>query len=74
MSEIIMDPIHPGEILLEEFMKPLGVSQSGLAIALRVPHQRIHELVYDSFGAAVTSSWTLQRGWPGCSKPRLCSG
>lgn len=38
-------PIHPGEILLEEFMKPLGLSQNGLARALDVPPGRIGEIV-----------------------------
>ncbi len=35
-------PIHPGEILLEEFLKPLGISQNALARALRVPPDRIN--------------------------------
>jgi len=34
-------PIHPGEILLEEFLKPLGVTQRGLAEAIQVPYQRV---------------------------------
>ena len=46
MSESIFPPIHPGEILLEEFMQPLGVSQSGLALAIRVPLQRVHDIVH----------------------------
>ena len=37
--------IHPGEILREEFMKPMGISQNALAIALRVPVTRIGEIV-----------------------------
>ncbi len=36
---------HPGEILLEEFLKPLGLSQNRLARALHVPPRRINELV-----------------------------
>lgn len=38
-------PIHPGEILLEDFMKPLTLSASGLAIALGVPAPRINDIV-----------------------------
>ena len=37
--------IHPGEILREEFMKPMGISQNALALALRVPATRIGEIV-----------------------------
>ncbi|RCW83078.1 HigA family addiction module antitoxin [Phyllobacterium bourgognense] len=36
---------HPGEILLEEFLKPLGLSQNGLARAVHVPPRRINEIV-----------------------------
>jgi addiction module HigA family antidote len=38
-------PIHPGEILNEEFLKPLGLSQNRLAIEIRVPARRINEIV-----------------------------
>ena len=40
-----LDPIHPGEILREEFMAPLGLSANALALALRVPVTRISEIV-----------------------------
>ena len=40
-----MRPIHPGEILREEFLIPLDMSVNALAIALRVPATRIHEIV-----------------------------
>ncbi|HLX14699.1 MAG TPA: HigA family addiction module antitoxin [Bradyrhizobium sp.] len=36
---------HPGEILLEEFLKPMGLSQNGLARAVHVPPRRINEIV-----------------------------
>lgn len=39
-------PIHPGEILLEEFLKPMGLSQNRLALSLRVPARRINEIVH----------------------------
>ncbi|MDP3185799.1 MAG: HigA family addiction module antitoxin [Anaerolineales bacterium] len=40
-----LPPIHPGEILLEEFLKPLGVSQYRLAKEISVPPRRINEIV-----------------------------
>ncbi|WP_371741707.1 HigA family addiction module antitoxin [Herbiconiux sp. VKM Ac-2851] len=39
------DPIHPGEVLLEEFLKPMGVSQLRLAQAINVPASRISEII-----------------------------
>jgi hypothetical protein len=41
-----MAPVHPGEILLEEFLKPLGVSQYRLAKEIGVPARRINEIVH----------------------------
>jgi len=40
-----LSPLHPGEILQEEFLSPLGLSQNKLAIALHVPARRINEIV-----------------------------
>ena len=40
-----MRPIHPGEILREEYLKELGISANALAMALRVPSSRISEIV-----------------------------
>ncbi len=39
-------PVHPGEVLLEEFLKPLGLSQYQLAKAMSVPPRRINEIVH----------------------------
>ena len=39
-------PIHPGEVLLEEFLVPMGLSQNQLALAIRVPARRINEIVH----------------------------
>jgi addiction module HigA family antidote len=39
-------PIHPGEILLEEFLQPMGLSQNQLALSIRVPARRINEIVH----------------------------
>ena len=38
-------PVHPGEVLLEEFLKPLGLSQNRLALNIGVPPRRINEVV-----------------------------
>lgn len=38
-------PVHPGEVLLEEFLKPMGISQNHLALKLGVPARRINEIV-----------------------------
>ena len=40
-----MAPLHPGEILLEEFLKPMKLSQNRLALDIRVPARRINEIV-----------------------------
>ena len=40
-----LPPVHPGEVLLEEFLKPMGISQNRLALDLRVPTRRVNELV-----------------------------
>jgi addiction module HigA family antidote len=40
-----LDPVHPGEVLLEEFLKPLELSQNRLALDIRVPTRRINEIV-----------------------------
>jgi addiction module HigA family antidote len=46
MAKKITDPIHPGEILLEEFLGPMGLSQYRLAKGLSVPPRRINEIVH----------------------------
>ncbi len=38
-------PLHPGEVLLEEYLKPMGISQNRLALNMRVPARRINEIV-----------------------------
>ena len=49
---------HPGEILLEEFLKPMGLSQNALARAIHVPPRRINELVLGK--RAVTADTDLR--------------
>jgi addiction module HigA family antidote len=38
-------PVHPGEILLEEFLKPMGISQAHLALKIGIPARRVNEIV-----------------------------
>lgn len=44
MSE--MSPVHPGEVLLEEFLEPMGVTQHHVALVVGVPPRRINEIVH----------------------------
>ncbi len=45
-KETFIPPVHPGEVLLEEFMKPLKLTQNGLAKAIGVPPRRINEIIH----------------------------
>lgn len=45
-ARTIMDPIHPGEILAEEYLGPLGITQHRLAVTIGVPPRRINEIVH----------------------------
>jgi addiction module HigA family antidote len=56
-----MAPLHPGEILLEEFMKPLGLSQNRLGRALKVPPRRINEIVHGKRGITADTALRLSR-------------
>jgi addiction module HigA family antidote len=51
-------PIHPGEILLEEFLKPLGISQYRLSRSISVPPRRINEIVHGK--RAITADTALR--------------
>ena len=52
-------PTHPGEILSEEFLKPLGLTQVALAEHLDVPIQRINELIRGKRGVTPETAWLL---------------
>ncbi len=54
-------PIHPGEILREEFMKPRDLSQNALARALNVPPRRINEIVLEKRGVTADTALRLAR-------------
>ena len=55
-----LDPVHPGEILLEEFMKPLGISINQLARDIIVPPNRISGIV--NGGRSITADTALRLG------------
>jgi addiction module HigA family antidote len=56
-----LTPIHPGEILLEEFLKPLGLSQYRIARDLSVPPRRINEIVHGKRGITADTALRLGR-------------
>lgn len=54
-------PVHPGEILMEEFLKPLGMSQYRLARRLGVPARRINEIVHGQRAVSADTALRLSR-------------
>ena len=56
-----LPPIHPGEILREEFLSPLGMSAHQLAMALRVPATRINDIVNEKRGITADTALRLSR-------------
>ncbi len=56
-----LKPVHPGEILREEFMKPLGLSMNRLALDLRVPVTRIADIVNGQRGITADTALRLAR-------------
>jgi addiction module HigA family antidote len=56
-----MPPIHPGEILAEEYLGPLGVTQHRLAVAIGVPPRRINEIVHGKRRISADTALRLAR-------------
>ena len=56
-----MTPVHPGEILLEEFLRPMGISQYRLAKDISVPPRRINEIVHGKRGITADTALRLAR-------------
>lgn len=54
-------PTHAGEMLLEEFLKPMGLTQRQLAEAIRVPYQRVNEIVNGRRGVTPSTALRLER-------------
>ncbi|HRV91049.1 MAG TPA: HigA family addiction module antitoxin [Anaerolineae bacterium] len=61
MNEEKLPPIHPGEILLEEFLKPMELSQYRLAKDISVPARRINEIVHGKRGISPDTALRLSR-------------
>ena len=61
MTEERLAPIHPGEILLEEFLKPMGISQYRLAKDISVPARRINEIVHGKRAISPDTALRLSR-------------
>lgn len=57
----LLAPLHPGEILREEYLKPLGLSMNRLALDLRVPVTRISEIVHERRGITTDTALRLAR-------------
>lgn len=60
MARKKLDPVHPGEVLLEEFLRPMELSQNALARGLGVPPRRINEIVHGK--RRVTADTALRLG------------
>ncbi len=56
-------PIHPGEVLLEEFLRPTGISQYRLAQAIGVPARRINEIVHGKRSISTDTALRLSRAF-----------
>ena len=61
MAEQKLPPIHPGEILLEEFLKPMGISQYRLAKDISVPPRRINEIIHGTRAITPDTALRLSR-------------
>ena len=61
MARKKLKPVHPGEILREEFMKPLGLSMNRLALDLRVPVTRIADILAERRGITADTALRLAR-------------
>jgi addiction module HigA family antidote len=60
MTKRVLDPIHPGEILLEEFLKPMDISQYRLAKDISVDPRRVNEIVHGQ--RAISADTALRLG------------
>src|SRR3990170_4839858 len=66
-----MRPVHPGEILREDFLKPLGMSANALAKALNVPAPRINDIVRERRGVSADTAMRLARYFGGDARSWL---
>jgi len=56
-----LDPVHPGEVLMEDFLKPMGLSQNRLALSIGVHPRRINEIVLGKRGITADTALRLAR-------------
>ena len=56
-------PTHPGEMLLEEFLKPMGISQRDLANTINVPYQRVNEIINGRRGISPGTALRLAKAF-----------
>ena len=61
MSTTAMAPVHPGEVLAEEYLAPLGVTQHKLAVAIGVPPRRINQIVHGTRRITADTALRLAR-------------
>ncbi len=61
MTQNKLHPVHPGEVLLEEFLKPMGLSQSRLALDIGVHPRRINEIVLEKRSVTADTALRLAR-------------
>lgn len=61
MKEKKLAPVHPGEVLLEEFLKPMGLSQNKLALSIGVHPRRINEIVLGKRRVTAETALRLSR-------------
>ena len=60
-SNTKLPPVHPGEVLLEDYLQEMGLSQNKLALAIRVPARRINEIVHGKRGITADTALRLGR-------------
>jgi len=56
-----LSPVHPGEVLMEEFLKPMSLSQNRLALSIGVHPRRINEIVLEKRGVTADTALRLAR-------------
>jgi addiction module HigA family antidote len=61
MTSTLLAPVHPGEVLLEEFLEPMGISQYRLAKDISVPPRRINEIVHGKRSVTADTALRLSR-------------
>ena len=61
MPDKLLEPVHPGEVLMEEFLKPMGISQYRLAKDISVPPRRINEIVHGTRAVTADTALRLSR-------------